>query len=249
LGRRVFGNGNTQATNTDANIVLGRLDTSLVGGKLKLDASFAESPVADTVTNPSGISNAEAAHSVIQIANANMSDAARLISISRGFDPRDFALVAFAGAGALHGVEVARELAFPTVIVPPNPDLTSALDCLLVDIQHDFSESYPAAVAGADTADVEAAFARLEKDALERLAHEGVAPENILLQRTIDMMYQGPWRSLAVSVPSPLKDMDALVESFHQEHLRAYNFRRDETPAGSATEIDNHLNIIIQVEG
>ena len=231
-GPACYGNGNTQATNTDANVVLGRLGTSLAGGKITLDAGLADAAVADTVAKPFGISNAEAAHSIIQVANANMSDAVRLISISRGFDPRDFALVAFGGAGALHGVEVARELAIPTVIVPPSPGVTSALGCLLVDIQHDYSESYLAAVADADTADVEAAFARLEKDALERLAHEGVAPENILLQRTIDMMYQGQWRSLAVSVPSPLTDMDALVESFHQEHDREYNFRRDETPVG-----------------
>ncbi|MEM7744007.1 MAG: hydantoinase/oxoprolinase family protein [Pseudomonadota bacterium] len=231
-GPACYANGNTQATNTDANVVLGRLGSSLAGGKIMLDAGLAETAIAETVAKPFGISNAEAAHSVIQVANANMSDAVRLISISRGFDPRDFALVAFGGAGALHGVEVARELAIPTVIVPPNPGVTSALGCLLVDIQHDYSESFLAATADVDPVTIDAAFARLEKDALERLDHEGVTSENIVLQRTIDMMYQGQWRSLAVSVPTPLTDIGTLVESFHQEHAREYNFRRDETPVG-----------------
>ena len=115
-----------------------------------------------------------AADAIIRVANANMSDAVRLISISRGYDPRDFALVAFGGAGALHGAAIARELSIPAVIVPPNPGVTSALGCLLVDVQHDFSESYLAGAAEADPAAIEAAFARLEKEALERLAHEGV---------------------------------------------------------------------------
>lgn len=230
-GPACYGNGNTQATNTDANVALGRLGSKLAGGKINLDVALASQAVSETVAKPFGVSTAEAAHSIIQVANANMSDAVRLISISRGFDPRDFALVAFGGAGALHGVEVARELAIPTVIVPPNPGVTSALGCLLVDIQHDFSESY-LATADVDPADVESAFARLEKEALERLAHEGVEPENILLQRTIDMMYQGQWRSLAVSVPSPLTDIGTLVDAFHREHEREYNFRRDETPVG-----------------
>jgi len=81
-----------------------------------------------------------------------MSDAVRLISISRGYDPRDFALVAFGGAGALHGAAIAKDLSIPAVIVPPNPGVTSALGCLLVDVQHDFSGSYFAAADDADPA-------------------------------------------------------------------------------------------------
>ncbi|MFX9158107.1 hydantoinase/oxoprolinase family protein, partial [Acinetobacter baumannii] len=82
--------------------------------------------------------------------------------ISRGYDPRDFALVAFGGAGALHGVDVARELAIPVVIVPPNPGVTSALGCLLVDMQHDFSQSCMVDAADADATEIEAQFAELE---------------------------------------------------------------------------------------
>lgn len=229
-GPACYGNGNTQPTNTDANVTLGRLGTSLAGGKVMLDPKLAETAVEDGVARPFGLGVHEAADAILKVANANMSDAVRLISISRGYDPRDFALVAFGGAGALHGVDVARELSIPAVIVPPNPGVTSALGCLLVDMQHDFSQSCMVGADEADPAAIEAQFGELEKEALARLTHEGVAPGDIVLQRSIDMMYRGQWRSLAVTAPCPLNSIPDLVESFHAEHQREYNFRRDDAP-------------------
>src|ERR1700733_12580309 len=170
-GPACYSQGNRQPTNTDANVVLGRLGTSLAGGKIMLDPKLAAAAVQEGVAGPLNLELHAAADAIIRVANANMSDAVRLISISRGYDPRDFALVAFGGAGALHGASIARELAIPAVIVPPNPGVTSALGCLLVDMQHDFSESYIVAAAEADPAAIETAFVRLEKEALERLAH------------------------------------------------------------------------------
>ncbi|MDQ0475200.1 hydantoinase/oxoprolinase family protein [Labrys wisconsinensis] len=228
-GPACYGNGNRQATNTDANVVLGRLGTSLAGGKITLDPALAAAAV-DEVAASFGLTRHAAADAVIRVANANMSDAVRLISISRGYDPRDFALVAFGGAGALHGAAIARDLAIPAVIVPPNPGVTSALGCLLVDMQHDFSESHIGAAADADPATIEAAFGRLEQEALDRLAHEGVALADIVLQRSVDMMYLGQWRSLAVTAPSPIGAIADLVEAFHANHEREYNFRRDDAP-------------------
>ncbi len=230
-GPACYGQGNRQATNTDANVVLGRLGTSLAGGKIMLDPALAAAAV-DEVAASFGLTREAAADAIIRVANANMSDAVRLISISRGYDPRDFALVAFGGAGALHGAAIAKDLAIPTVIVPPNPGVTSALGCLLVDIQHDFSESYFAAAADADPAAIEAEFGKLEGLALDRLAHEGVASADIVLQRSIDMMYQGQWRSLAVAAPSPIGVMRDLIEAFHRSHEHEYNFRRDDAPVG-----------------
>lgn len=229
-GPACYGNGNTQPTNTDANVTLGRLGTDLAGGKVKLDPELAQKAVESGVAKPFGLGLHEAADAIVKVANANMSDAVRLISISRGYDPRDFALVAFGGAGALHGVDVARELAIPVVIVPPNPGVTSALGCLLVDMQHDFSQSCMVDAADADAAEIEAQFAELEKAALARLSHEGVAQKDIVLQRSIDMMYRGQWRSLAVNAPRPIGAIADLVQSFHAEHQREYNFRRDSAP-------------------
>ncbi|WP_456815240.1 hydantoinase/oxoprolinase family protein [Bradyrhizobium sp. USDA 4529] len=229
-GPACYGNGNTQPTNTDANVTLGRLGTDLAGGKVKLDPELARQAVEGGVAKPFGLGLHEAADAIVKVANANMSDAVRLISISRGYDPRDFALVAFGGAGALHGVDVARELAIPVVIVPLNPGVTSALGCLLVDMQHDFSQSCMVDAAEADATEIEAQFAELEKAALARLIHEGVAQQDIVLQRSIDMMYRGQWRSLAVNAPRPIGAIADLVQSFHAEHQREYNFRRDSAP-------------------
>ena len=138
--------------------------------------------------------------------------------------------MAFGGAGALHGAAVAKELSIPVVIVPPNPGVTSAMGCLLVDIQHDFSDSFMADAATTRPEDLEAAFAKIEAEAIERLRHEDVAPENTILQRTVEMMYQGQWRSLAVSAPAKITSTAELVAGFHNQHEREYNFRREDAP-------------------
>jgi N-methylhydantoinase A len=229
-GPACYSNGNEVATNSDANVVLGRLGTSLAGGDIRLDAALAEKAVRDTVAEPFGMELHEAAEAIIDVANANMANAVRLLSISRGHDPRDFALVAFGGAGALHGAAVAKELSIPVVIVPPNPGVTSAMGCLLVDIQHDFSDSFMADAATTKPEDIEEAFRKIETDAIARLRHEGVAAENTVLQRTVEMMYQGQWRSLAVPAPSRITNTDHLIQGFHDQHEREYNFRREGAP-------------------
>jgi N-methylhydantoinase A len=229
-GPACYKNGNHTATNTDANVTLGRLGTSLAGGKITLDPALAAAAVQETVATPFGMELHKAAEAIIAVANANMANAVRLLSISRGYDPRDFALVAFGGAGALHGAAVAKELSIPTVIVPLNPGVTSALGCLLVDVQHDFSESFMADASTVSPAEMETAFARMEEQAVERLAHEGVTQEDMALQRTVEMMYQGQWRSLAVSAPSRIDSMCLMIEAFHNEHEREFNYRREEAP-------------------
>ena len=231
-GPACYGHGNTVPTNTDANVTLGRLGTELAGGSIHLDAAKARAAVQTGVADRFQLGLEEAADSIIRVANANMADAVRLISITRGYDPRDFALVAFGGAGALHGADIAKELSIPAVIVPPHPGITSALGCLLVDVQHDLATSYIMPAADADPVAIEAAFAALEQEAAERLAHESVAPADVLMQRTVDMMYQGQWRSLAIPAPAPITDLAGLIEAFHQSHEREYNFRRDDAPVG-----------------
>ncbi|WFR99079.1 hydantoinase/oxoprolinase family protein [Rhizobium tumorigenes] len=229
-GPACYRNGNRIATNTDANVVLGRLGSSLAGGKITLDPALAEEAVQETVATPFGMELHAAAEAIVAVANANMANAVRLMSISRGYDPRDFALVAFGGAGALHGAAVAKELSIPTVIVPPNPGVTSALGCLLVDVQHDFSESFMTDASIVAPAELEAAFQRMEAQASERLLHEGIAPQDMALQRTVEMMYQGQWRSLAVSAPARIVSIASLIDAFHAEHEREFNYRRDEAP-------------------
>jgi N-methylhydantoinase A len=227
-GPACYGNGNTEPTNTDANLSLGRLGVNLIGGAMSLDRGLADEAV-ENLGARVDLDSVDAARAIIQVANANMADAVRLISIRRGYDPRDFALVVFGGAGGLHGAALAEELSIPTVIVPPNPGITSALGCLLVDIRHDFQTMHLADAASADVDVVEQEFQRLEAEARERLDHEGVEAESVSLERLIDMRYAGQWRSLGVSVERPL-DLEAAMARFHTEHKREYNYRRDDAP-------------------
>ena len=228
-GPACYGLGNEQPTNTDASVALGRLGDELIGGAMKLDRAAAERAIRQHVGEPLGLDVQEAALAVVQVANANMADAVRLISIRRGYDPREFALVVFGGAGALHGAALAKELVIPTVLVPPNPGITSALGCLLVDVRHDLSTMFLASAETVEASELEREFGQLEAEARERLAHEGVPEAQMSLQRFLDMRYLGQWRSMAVSVGTPV-DVAAATARFHAEHEREHNYRRYGAP-------------------
>ena len=229
-GPACYGQGGDEATNTDANVVLGRLGNELIAGAMTLDEEAAASAVRERVAEPLGLSVEDAAEAVLEVANANMADAIRLISVRRGYDPREFALVCFGGAGPLHGAALARELSIPTVLVPPNPGTTSALGCLLVDVRHDLFTLLLGTVDDVDPDEVEEAFAELEEEAGERMRAEGVPEDRVELQRTIDMRYAGQWRSIAVPVEGPVKSLDDLVETFEDEHEREHSYRREGSP-------------------
>src|SRR6266550_441325 len=228
-GPACYGRGNDKPTNTDANLVLGRLGAELIGGGMTLDRAAAERAIEEHVARPLGLGVVEAADAAIKVANANMADAVRLISIRRGYDPREFCLVAFGGAGPLHGAALAEELSIPTVLVPPSPGITSALGCLLVDVRHDLSAMFLAHLDSVEPKVLEEEFGKLETEARERLIAEGVPEEQMSIQRLVDMRYLGQWRSLTVPVSSPADLADA-AERFHTEHERAYNYRRDGSP-------------------
>ena len=225
-GPACYGKGGVNPTNCDANVVLGRLSARLAGGRVTLDETLATTALDTHVAQPLGLSVEDAALSVLRVANANMADAVRLLSIRRGYDPRDFALVAFGGAGPLHGVALAKDLSIPVVLVPPNPGVTSALGCLLVDIQHDVTQMYLSSVADIDVADLEAAFRTLELEGRARLENEGVPEDRMVFQRKIDMRYLGQWRAMSISVSAPVTSLDEAVALFHHEHGREHNYSR-----------------------
>jgi len=229
-GPACYGWGGVEPTNTDANLALGRLGSSLIGGGLNLDVDAAEKAILRGIADRLELDTDTAASNIIQVANANMADAVRLLSIRRGYDPRDFVLVVCGGAGALHGAALAKELNIPTVVVPPHPGITSAQGCLLVDIRHDLSAMFQGLVTEIDTATLEREFVRLEREGLERLEHEGVPADRMVLDRSISMRYSGQWRSLTVSAGTGAGFLTEAVERFHEEHERDYSFRRDDTP-------------------
>lgn len=223
-GPACYGNGGLEPTNTDANLVLGRLNTKLIDGQMTLDKELSVRVIEEKVAKPLGYDTLGAANAMIQVANANMCDALNLISVRRGYDPRDFALVAFGGAGALHGADLAREMEIPTVIVPAHPGVAAAMGCLLVDVRHDISKTYVAKAAEATKEQLENEFIEMEKEATELLAEEGIEAGQMNLIRYIDMRYVGQWRTLSVTIDRPIVSLEDAIERFHLEHEREFAF-------------------------
>lgn len=215
--------GGTLPTNTDANLVLGRLNTSLLAGQMQLNAEAAEKAVS-RLAQQFGMMTIDAAYSILKVANANMCDALRIISIAKGYDPRDFALVAFGGAGPLHAAYLARELGIPKVIIPLYPGVHAALGCLLVDVRHDLFATHLTTSLNADLNDIERAYEALEREAQAILKKEGMVGAQARLVRYMDLRYVGQWRQLTVEVPKPIKSLKHALEIFHAEHEREFSW-------------------------
>jgi N-methylhydantoinase A len=230
-GPACYQRGGDKPTITDANVVLGWVDPSeFLGGDMEAAAEPAREVIQRDVADPLGLDLVEAATAIEEIAIANMSNAVRLVSTSKGYDPRDFALVAFGGAGPLHACDVARDMSIPTVIVPPYPGINSALGCLLVDVEHDLSQTFIADSGEAVVDDIEDAFVGMESEVSDRLDQEGVGDDRMRMDREIRMRYAGQWRSLDVACPRPFEDIDAVEERFHREHERAYAYSDEDQP-------------------
>lgn len=215
--------GGMEATNTDANLILGRLNNVLLDGRMKLSKEASEKAV-QKIAEKFDMTVVDTAYSIINVANANMCDALRLISVTKGYDPRDFALVAFGGAGPLHAAYVARELEIPTVIVPRYPGVHAALGCLLVDVRHDLTRTYLVNSNEADIDSIEKVYEDLESEAGVILEKEGITGENVELIRNMDLRYVGQWRHLTVKIPKPIKNLDHALEIFHAEHERQFSW-------------------------
>jgi len=220
-GPACYMKGGTEPTNTDANLVLGRLGTSLLAGAMTIDKDAAEKAVSK-IADQFNFSTTKAASAIAQVANANMCDAVRLVSVRRGYDPREFVLVAFGGGGSVHSAYLAQELEIPTVIVPRYPGVTSAMGCLLVDVRHDVVKTYHMDVTKASAEELEKEYVELEKQGRKLLEDNGVPPEDMEFLRYVDMRYVGQWRSLTVPVNRPVESLKDTLQTFHTEHQREY---------------------------
>jgi N-methylhydantoinase A len=228
-GPACYGLGGTAPTTTDANVVLGRLSPAMfLGGEMTVRPELARAAIEEQVARHFGFSVEEAAMSILRVTNAGMMHAVRLISVQRGHDPRDFALLAFGGAGPLHAAELARELDIPTVVVPRLPGCMAALGVLDVDLRHDYVRPLFQRERSVHVARVQAAFDAMEAEARADLLREGAAPDAMHLRRTADLRYYGQI-SASVSVPVRPGPLDAaaiaeLIESFLEHYRREYGY-------------------------
>ena len=230
-----YGKGGTEPTITDANLVLGRLNPDyFLGGEMPLDREAARRALAERCGTPLGLDVVEAARGIVEIANAAMVNALRLVSVQRGFDPRDFVLVAFGGAGPVHANSLAAETEIPTTLVPVSPGTFSAMGLLVTDLQHDYSTTLIQSVDALDPGAVEAVFQRMADEGRARLVGEGVRAEDMDFVRQVDMRHVGQSYELAVGVPAGrlgAAEIAGVLERFHAEHDRAYGFSAPGEPA------------------
>lgn len=204
--------GGAEPTITDANVVLGRLDPdNFLGGTMKLDAAGAARGIAETIAKPLKMETVAAAQAIVEIAISKMSLAVREVSVEKGYDPRDFALVASGGAGPLHVIAIARELHIPTVIVPLFPSHFSALGMLLADERHDFIRTAYSDLASVDFADLVNIHEEMRAQAHASLRHTRGVEEQIAL----DLRYVG--QEFTLSVPVTL----AQLKAGNREAIRA----------------------------
>lgn len=223
--------GGDKPTTTDANVALGWVDPDgFLGGDMEATADPAREVIERDIADPLGLNLTEAATAIERIAVANMCNAVRLLSTSKGYDPRDFALVAFGGAGPMHAAHVASEMSIPTVIVPPYPGINSALGCLLVDVEHDLTRTFIAEATPDVVDDIETTFAEMEHEIGDRLAHENIDDEQVRMDHEVKMRYTGQWRSLAVPCSRPIDDIEAVRDRFHRQHERTYAFSDTDQP-------------------
>lgn len=222
-----YGRGAIEPAVTDANVVLQTLNpTHLLGGRMPIDQSLSKQAIG-RLADQLGLDLMATAQGIISVVTANMAKAIRVISVQRGHDPRDYALVAFGGAGPLHAARLARELEMKRIIVPRNPGIGCALGLLLTDLRANFATTRLAPLSGELVPAMAEAFAALEQKAEHWFAEESVAPADRRLRRTADLRYQGQNYELAVDVPDgPIgpATITALAEGFAEAHQRLYGF-------------------------
>jgi len=209
-----------QITVTDANLLLGKLDPDyFLGGKMKLNVEKTRAAFSK-MARARNMDEITLAQGIITVANSNMERAIHVISVEKGYDPRDFVLVSFGGAGALHACDLARDLAIPKVLIPLNPGVLSALGMVIADVVKDYSRTVMMESETALKGGLKAPFTQLVRQALSDLTQEGIPQKDILLEKFLDMRYIG--QSYEISIPISQETGEDYIKGFHNSHETLY---------------------------
>jgi N-methylhydantoinase A len=218
-----YGKGN-EVTVTDANLALGRLDGRwFLGGTMELHVASVRRAM-KSLASSLGVSQTRAAEGIIEVVNATMERAIRVISVERGHDPRRFTLVSFGGAGALHACELAERLAIPRVVVPNNAGIASALGMVISDVKRTYVATVMEGAEALSAGVLERAFRRLEREGRRDMTAEGLARADLVVERIVDCRYVG--QSYELSVPYG----QDYIGAFHGHHESTYGYARSERP-------------------
>ena len=237
-----FGRGGERVTITDANLLLGRLNPRAllsVENPVSLDAIAAR--VDEQLGAALGLGAEEAAAAVLRIANDRMAGALRMVSLSRGHDPRDFALFAFGGAGPLHAAELAQELGIPKVIVPARPGITNALGCMVADLRHDYVRTINTPLAALDVEAVHETFAEQIRQGREMLARERVQFDSVHVIHSADMQFQGQSHILSVPLDTATPALGELQRLFERAYWKRFEV---ELPEIRAVLVNLHTAVL-----
>jgi N-methylhydantoinase A len=219
-GPAAYGRGGTAFTVTDANVLAGRIrPEAFFGGRLRLEAAAADAALA-SLADRVGLPRRETLDGVLRLVNVTMAQAVRLVSVERGYDPRDYTIVAFGGSGPLHAAAVAADLGIGRVLVPVNPGLVSAYGLLIADTRQDFSITRVTPAPRVTGGEVEAVFAELERRARQEFAGYERPWSDVRCRREVDMRYAG--QAYEISVPCEGLPVPAIVEAFHEAHRARY---------------------------
>jgi N-methylhydantoinase A len=231
-GPACYGRGGDEATVTDASVVLGYLNpTRFAGGSMTLDVGAAERAVA-AVGRRLGVDAVSAAAGIHRVVNARMADQIRLVTIKRGYDPRQFVLVVLGGAGPVHGAALAAEMGMAEVLVPEAPGVLAAFGLLAAAIEHHHARTLQARTDAADLAAVNRCLAELDAAGQARMREEGVAAREVRVAYAADMRYVGQAYELEVPIAAPVTagSVPDIVTAFHAVHERVYGYARAQQP-------------------
>jgi N-methylhydantoinase A len=226
-GPAVYARGGEHPTVTDAHVVLGHIDAEGFDNEdVRLRPELAEVAIAKFVAEPLGWTVKKAAHGILRLATANMAEMVRLATLRRGLDPRDFALVAFGGAGPLHACEIAREVGIPRVLIPIYPGLFSAMGTLMGERRHDLVQTFLRRIAECQSEALSATFSTLMHSASELIAAEHIG-EGVewSMERSVDLRFEGQLFELSVVVASEAAlAPEALENQFRRRHAEVYGY-------------------------
>jgi len=240
-----YGKGGTAPTISDANLLLGRLDpgrlNSVAGGVRRADVAAI---FARELGAPLGLDAEGAAEAVIRVANARMAGAIRMVSLSLGADPRDFALFAFGGAGPLHAAALARELGVPRVLVPARPGLTNALGCVVADLRHDFVRTVNQPLDSVDIDTLHAIFAEQIAAGEAALAQETVEVTGLRHDVSVDMQFIGQSHVVRVPLTGPRPDRETLQARFEAVYFDRFRVALDTIRTIRARVVNLNCSVI-----
>ncbi|UUX48993.1 hydantoinase/oxoprolinase family protein [Nisaea acidiphila] len=232
-GPAAYGHGGDKPTVTDAHVVLGRLDPDrFLGGEMSLDTAASEK-VVGALADEVGLGRHETASGILTIVNANMANAIRSRTVQKGLDPRDFALVAFGGAGPLHAADVADLLGISSVLVPAYPGITSAVGLLTTDLKYDAVRTEFQVSTGFDTGRLNADFVAMQEQLAAQLVADKVDPNSVTYRRAGDLRYVGQGYELRVAIPDGDLDaasLKAVVDAFARAHEAEYGHAFEDSP-------------------